>query len=52
MDTDPWGDTAIPVPDRFTENGDRGPALDPIDGVVAEPVALDGEPGSSPQWRL
>ena len=21
MDADPWGDTAIPVPDRFTENG-------------------------------
>ena len=27
---------------------DRGPALDPIDGVVAGPVAVDGEPGSSP----
>ena len=27
---------------------DRGPALDPVDGVVAGPVALDGEPGSSP----
>ena len=22
MDADPWGDTAIPVPDRFTENGE------------------------------
>ena len=22
MDTDPWGDTALPVPDRFTENGE------------------------------
>ena len=21
MDADPWGDTALPVPDRFTENG-------------------------------
>jgi hypothetical protein len=32
--------------------GDRCPALDPIAGVVTGPVALDGEPGSSPQWRL
>ena len=22
MDADPWGDTALPVPDRFTENGE------------------------------
>ena len=22
MDADPWGDTAIPVPDRFTEKGE------------------------------
>ena len=31
---------------------DRGPALDLIDGIVAGTVAVDGEPGSSPQWRL
>ena len=41
-----------PMGTRGDLTGDRGPALDPIDGVVAEPVALDGEPGSSPQWRL
>ena len=22
MDADPWGDTAIPAPDRFTEKGE------------------------------
>ena len=22
MDADPWGDTAIPIPDRFTQNGE------------------------------
>ena len=22
MDADPWGDTAIPIPDRFTEKGE------------------------------
>ncbi len=41
-----------PMGTRGDLTGDRGPALDPIDGVVAKPVALDGEPGSSPQWRL
>jgi hypothetical protein len=29
-----------------------GPSIGPIDRQVAWPLALDGEPGNEPQWRL
>ena len=38
MDADPWGDTALPVPDRFTENGEPPvvtlTGLRPLGGTV------------------
>ena len=37
MDADPWGDTAIPVPDRFTENGE--PPVVTLTGLRARPAA-------------
>jgi hypothetical protein len=29
-----------------------GPSIGTIDGQVAWPLTLDGEPGNEPQWRL
>src|SRR5262249_47117941 len=29
-----------------------GSSIDPLDGSVAGPRALDGEPGNPPEWRL
>ena len=29
-----------------------GTSIGPLDGWVAGPLALDGEPGNQPQWRL
>src|SRR5579863_4385801 len=29
-----------------------GTSIGPLDGWVAGPLALDGEPGNRPQWRL
>src|SRR6476661_8818982 len=29
-----------------------GPSIGPLDGWVAGPLALDGEPGNQPEWRL
>src|SRR4026207_1042932 len=30
----------------------RGPSTRPLDGWVAGPLTLDGEPGNQPEWRL
>ena len=29
-----------------------GPSISTLDGQVAGPLALDGEPGNQPEWRL
>ena len=51
-------DSQVPLPTRLAPTDvlmihvadlpDRGPALDPVDGVATGPLALDGKPGSSP----
>src|SRR6476620_1202308 len=42
--------------DAFGTRGDIerhcGPSIGPLDGWVAGPLTLDGEPGNQPEWRL
>ena len=43
---------ALTLSEREEISRHCGAALDPFDSSVAGPRAIDGEPRSSPQWRL